>query len=210
MLMPAFHRRKKDAGAVGRLIAGYGELELGLSKCVGMALAFKRNPPVDAQHRYIHRIRYENFAIKLVFRMRRGEKKRIGDCGKIMRKPYAQEGLTKELDETLNAMRACLRFRNLFAHCTWAQSRKRGLFFINLEEVARMPRKLDLNHFRHVSAKTLDDLESYFFHTAVLLDALAGAFAVKTQLMRGPLPLRPRKRPEPKPDTSLFPHKNPN
>jgi hypothetical protein len=49
MLLPAFHRRKKDAGAVGRLIAGYGELELGLAKCVGMALALERNPPTAAQ-----------------------------------------------------------------------------------------------------------------------------------------------------------------
>jgi hypothetical protein len=138
-LMPAFRRRKRDAGAVGRLITGYGELELRLAKSVGVALAFKRNPPADPQRRYIHRIRYENFAIKLVFRMRRGEKQRIDDSARIMRKAFARAGLTSEFDETLNAMRGCLRIRNLFAHCTWTQSKKRGLFFINLEEVARMP-----------------------------------------------------------------------
>jgi hypothetical protein len=210
MLLPAFHRRKKDAGAVGRLIAGYGELELGLAKCVGMALALERNPPTDAQKRYMHRIRYEDFAIKLVFRLRRGEKRRIEDCGRRMRKPYTRVGLTKELDQTLNAMRACLRIRNLFAHCTWTQSKKRGLFFINLEEVARMPRRLDLTHFRHASANTLEDLESYFLHTANLLSTLAEAFAVGTQLTRGSLPSMPRKRTEPKPDTKLFPYRNPN
>jgi hypothetical protein len=138
-LMPAFRRRKRDAGAVGRLITGYGELELRLAKSVGVALAFKRNPPADPQRRYIHRIRYVNFAIKLVFRMRRGEKQRIDDSARIMRKAFARAGLTSEFDETLNAMRGCLRIRNLFAHCTWTQSKKRGLFFINLEEVARMP-----------------------------------------------------------------------
>ncbi len=209
MLMPAFRRRKKAAGAVGRLITGYGELELGLSKCVGMALAFKRNPPLDMQERYIHRIRYENFAIKRVFRMRRGAKRRIDDCARIMRKPYAQAGLTRELDETFNALRACLRIRSLFAHCTWTQSKKRGLFFINLEEVARMPRKLDLAHFRHAKTKTLADIESYFFHTALLLHYLAETFAIKTQLQRGPLPSKPRKRTELSLDTKLFPHKEP-
>ena len=56
MLMPAFHRRKQDAGSVRRLIAG--ELQLGLSKCVGMALAFKRNPTDDVQRRYMHRFDY--------------------------------------------------------------------------------------------------------------------------------------------------------
>jgi hypothetical protein len=208
-LMPAFRRRKKDAGAVGRLITGYGELELCLSKCVGVALALKRNPPAESQKRYMHRIRYENFAIKLVFRMRRGEKKRIDDCAKIMRPVFTRLGLTSQFDEAVNAMRACLRIRNLFAHCTWTQSKKRGLFFINLEEVARVPRKLDLNHFRHASAKTLTDLEDYFVHTQMLLELLAETFAVKTQLMIGQIPLRPRKKPEPSPDTKLFPYKNP-
>jgi hypothetical protein len=146
-LMPAFHRRRKDAGAVGRLITGYGELELGLAKCVGVALAFKRNPPPSGTERYIHRIRYENFAIKMIFRIQ-GNKKRIDSAGKIMRKSFAGTGMISEFDETLNAMRACLRIRNLFAHCTWTQSKKRGLFFINLEEVARLPRKLDLSKFR--------------------------------------------------------------
>ena len=207
--MPAFHSRKKDAGVVGRLITGYGELELELAKCVGVALAFMRNPPVNPKKRYIHRIRYENFAIKRVFRMRHGEKRRLDDSVKIMRRAFIQAGLTSEFDHTLNAMRACLRIRNIFAHCTWTQSKKRGLFFINLEEVARMPRKLELNNFRHASAKTLADLEEYFFHTMLLLRFLAETLAIKTGLLRGPGPSKPRKRPEPKPDTKLFPYKNP-
>jgi hypothetical protein len=67
----------------------------------------------------------------------------------------------------------------------------------------------DLSHFRHASAKTLADLECYFFHVAILLDFIAEAFAVKTRLLRGPMPARPRKKPELSPDTKLFPHKNP-
>ena len=141
-LMPEFYKKKKAAGYVARLVTGYGELELGLAKCVGMALAYKRNPPLDRQDRYIHRIRYENFAIKLVFRLGRGEKRRIADCAKIIRPPYSSHGFQSELDETLNAMRACLSIRNLFAHCTWDQTKKHGLFFINLEEVAKIPKKI--------------------------------------------------------------------
>ncbi len=194
---------------VGRLVVGYGELELCLAKCVGMALAFKRNPPSDPQTRYIHRIRYENFAIKLIFRLR-GEKKRIDTASKIMRQAYTQVGLRSEFDAAINALRACLGVRNLLAHCAWTQSKKRGLFFINLEDVAKLPRKLDLTDWRHASAKTLADLESYFSYTEQLLDFLAGLFAVKTQLMRGPSSLpEPRKRALPKPNAKLFPHKSP-
>ena len=74
-LMPAFHRRKKDAVIVGRLITGYGELELLLAICVGTALATKRNIP-DGYTEFQHRHRYEGVGIKLIFRIR-GEKNRI-------------------------------------------------------------------------------------------------------------------------------------
>jgi hypothetical protein len=207
-LIPAFHRRKKDAGVVGRLVVGYGDLEICVAKCVGMALAYKRNPPSDPQSRYMHRIRYENFAIKLFFRLR-GEKKRIDSASRIMRQVYTSVGLGSEFDTAMNAMRACLRIRNLFAHCAWTQSKKRGLFFINLEDAAKLPRKLDLTDYRHASGKTLADLETYFFHTEQLLQFLAESFAINTRLMRGPSPSRPRKRAIPKPNDELFPHKSP-
>src|SRR6266568_8452568 len=38
MLMPAFHRRKRMAGIIGRIIVGFGDLEFILAQCVGEAL----------------------------------------------------------------------------------------------------------------------------------------------------------------------------
>jgi hypothetical protein len=210
--MPAFHRRKKAAAIVARLLAGYGELELGLAKCVGMALAYRRNPPKEVPERYNHRINYENFAIKLIFRTKKNRSAahlRIKNAGRIMRKPYRSVKLETELDQAINALIACLRIRNTFAHCHWDQSRKRGLFFIDLEEVALLPARLDLSNIRHASIKTLEQIESYYLYTAELLAYLADEFAVKTELVRYHGTSKPKGRPVLSENHLLFPHKSP-
>jgi hypothetical protein len=122
-LMPAFYRRKKAAAIIGRIIAGFGELEFVLARCAGTALAYRRlskcvNP-------YQHRMQYENFGVTLMFR-RRGEKMRIDWASRMARGPFRSLGIEHLLNEALSATRACLLFRNLFAHCHWAQSKRRG------------------------------------------------------------------------------------
>jgi hypothetical protein len=207
MLMPAFRFRRKNSATVGRLIAGYGELEFLLSVCAGRAIAAKRKIPPNTM-RGVHRAKYENRGTKLIFRIR-GEKKRIDDASRTVRAAYKSVGLGPELDETLNAMRACLLFRNLFAHCHWARSKKRGLFFINLEESAKLPQKLDLNRFRHASSASLQRAEDYFWYTFQMLVYLMDEFTSRTRLGLIPSPSKPRKRPVLNPDTKLFPYKSP-
>jgi hypothetical protein len=130
-LMPAFHRRKKDSAVVGRLIAGHGELEFLLAMCTGVALAARRKP--DPKHtRPRHRIRYEHIGIKRFFRIR-GEQYRIDYAKKQMHKVFFKMGMRADYIEIMGAMATCLKIRNLFAHCHWGQSKKRGLFFIDLE-----------------------------------------------------------------------------
>jgi len=124
-LMPAFRFRSKDSGVVGRLIAGYGELEFLLSICVGYVLASQHDRPPSIT-RAQHRTKYESMGIKWLFKIR-GEKKRIDEASQLMRGLFTQVGMRSEFDETMNAMRACLKIRNLFAHCHWARSKKRGL-----------------------------------------------------------------------------------
>src|SRR5262245_59269516 len=48
-LMPAFRRRKTSAAIVGRLLAGYGELEFLLAFCVGAADASRIAPKPGQQ-----------------------------------------------------------------------------------------------------------------------------------------------------------------
>jgi hypothetical protein len=205
-LMPAFRRRKTSAAIVGRLLAGYGELELLLAFCVGTANA-SRTTPKPGQQIGEHRIYHEHQAIKDMFR-ERGESNRFKTAKKHMNKVFAAAGLKGDYIETMGAMHQCLKIRNLFAHCHWAQSKKRGLFFINLEDAADDAGPLKLNAFRHADPKVLARLEDYFWYTFECLDYLAKALAVKTNVMRGPAPPRPQRKPAlPKHDI-LFPLKS--
>jgi hypothetical protein len=133
-LMPAFRRRKTSAAIVGRLLAGYGELEFLLAFCVGAADA-ARIAPKPGQQAGAHRWYHERQAIQDMFR-ERGESKRFNRAKKRMNKEFAGAGLKGHYIETMGAMHQCLKIRNLFAHCHWTQSRKRGLFFIDLEDAA--------------------------------------------------------------------------
>jgi hypothetical protein len=107
-LMPAFRRRRKDSAIVGRLTAGYGELEFLLAFCVGAALASRRKPlPKHARGR--HRIRYEHIAIKQIFRIR-GESNRIREAKRLMYKSFLKAGMKSEYIHTMGAMKDCLKW----------------------------------------------------------------------------------------------------
>ena len=154
-----------------------------------------------------HRILHENRAIKNMFK-ERGESNRFNKAKQRMHRAYIKAGLKGDYIETMGAIHQCLKIRNLFAHCHWAQSKKRGLFFINLEDAAVAPGDLKLDNFRHANAKTLALIEDYFWYAFECLDYLAKALAVKRHFMRGLVPQRPkRKRALPKPDI-LFPPKS--
>jgi hypothetical protein len=205
-LMPAFRRHKKCAAVVGRLLAGYGELELLLAFCVGTADA-SRTKPKPGQQIGLHRIHHEHQAIKDMFR-ERGAANRFKMAKKRMNKVFAMAGMTSDYNEIMGAMYQCLKIRNLFAHCHWAQSKKRGLFFINLEDAAVVLGDLKLDAFRHARPKTLADIEDYFWYTFEGLDYLAKALAVKTNVMRGPAPSRPPRKPPLPKHNVLFPLKS--
>jgi hypothetical protein len=206
-LMPAFHRRKKDAGAVGRLITGYGELELLLAMCAGAVVA-SRHKPLPNHNRVQHRTRYENLTIKRMFRIR-GESNRINLAKKLMFKSFDREGMKAEYLDLMSAMQGCMRIRNTFAHCHWYQSKKRGLFFVDLEEASRKQGPLKYQ-VRHASAKTLNQLEAYFWNTIEWLGYLHEAYAFKTGLTLFQPPSGPKRMPGLNPNKILFPHKAPH
>ncbi len=68
-IMPAFDRYPKEAKLIGRILAGYGELEFGLCHCVGQA----RNDL--------------DMVLKVMFRAR-GEKQRIETADAIGRSQF--------------------------------------------------------------------------------------------------------------------------
>ena len=108
----------------------------------------------------------------------------------------------------MGAIHQCLKIRNVLSHCHWAQSKKRGLFFINLEDPAVATGDLKLDAFRHAAPKTLAKIEDHFWYTFECLDYLAHALAVKTNVMRSPMPMRPKRKPALPEHDVLFPLKS--
>jgi len=207
-LMPAFHDRKEESAVVGRLIAGYAELELLLAICTGVALAASSKP--NPKHtRPQHRIRYRRIGIKRFF-SKRGVQNRIDYAKKQMHKVYFKMKMRADYIEIMGAMAACLKIRNLFAHCHWGESKKPGLFFIDLEAAGRAPGRLALKKFRHADGKTLAKVENYFWYTFQCLEYLETEFSVRAGLLRPPALSRPKRLPPLKCPHLLFPLRSPH
>jgi hypothetical protein len=92
VVMPAFHSFPNEAAIIGRLLAGYAELEIGLLHCVsGVREDF------DA-------------VLKAMFRTR-GETRRIDVADALGRQLYRALDLANEFEVAISAVRYCLRIR---------------------------------------------------------------------------------------------------
>lgn len=116
-IMPAFRKYPAEAAIIGRLLAGYGELEVGLCNCVAMG-----GIGLDKATR-------ELFGP-------RGEKRRI-DTGERLGAPeYQKLALDAEFMIAVTGMRHCLLIRNQYAHCQWYDDYSPRLAFVNVENIA--------------------------------------------------------------------------
>jgi hypothetical protein len=196
-MMPAFSDWPQHAAVIGRILAGYGELEFRLSKLVGYAMS--AGVEYSAGHRKALRALFEQ----------RGEAARLkhahllvaGEMRKVVSSPRRNvyEDAKKAMDE-------CREFRNMFAHChfdTLKHGRSTdGLFFVELEDAVNpkreksvaqklgksvakkrvktiahdreksVARELDTIEFRWQSAsyKRLREIEAFFDYTATCLE----------------------------------------
>jgi hypothetical protein len=168
---------------VGRLLAGYGDLEL----CMCYGLLVVEGWDLDG-------------AVKLIFGQR-GEKRRIDEADKILQPNYAGVHLGPQMAETIADMHWCREIRNQFAHCHWESWNIQGLKFVDLERVAKLKGKIRkaAQSSRRISLPTLQSQEAYFAYVSDCFEALAHAYqcAVKDVANHGlPRPLkmkRPRK-----------------
>lgn len=143
-IMPAFHRFPNEAAMIGRLLAGYGELEFDMCEVVGVVL---RDPTL---------------AFRAVFRMRQ-ESQRIDLMDSFLHKAVEKYGLSGPYGHALGAIRYCRTIRNQFAHSHWIDFKTEGLFFTNLEDAARSNKGGEpLAHFRHVDVQLLQSHEAYY------------------------------------------------
>jgi hypothetical protein len=85
--MPIFEKFRVEAAIIGRLVVGYGELELDLCNCIAMGNNF-------------------NESFKAMFSTR-SETKRINIAEALGREPYAKLTLGDCFDEAITGMRYC-------------------------------------------------------------------------------------------------------
>lgn len=145
-VLRAFAEYPAEAALIGRMLAGYADLEIDLMNC---AKAVRGDL---------------DLALKTMF-LGRGNSQRIDVAVAIARPSYNELGLGAEFDSAIAAVRRCLRIRNLYAHCTWWNDNSGELAFANLEELSKLNvvvtdlRSLTVNH---VNVAHLQSQFNYF------------------------------------------------
>jgi hypothetical protein len=158
---PAFRRHPNEASIVGRLVVGFAELELAVCRNAGNG---------TGNYEVIMRALYRQ----------RATSGRIDTADALVQSAYIAAGLDNLYASTMGMVRYCLRIRNQFAHCNWADDPNGpGLFFADLQVSAESDPGYFEHTFRHVNVELLEAQEMYFSNTMDWLDFLHGELAVK-------------------------------
>jgi hypothetical protein len=160
-ILPAFKQWPKEASIIGFLLAGYGELEFELARCV--AATMKND--YDAASRVLFRTR--------------GEEQRINIADALIRGHYETIGLTDQYGEALGAIRWCKNVRNQYAHAHWIDDEKAGLFFTDLEKSAQSARGELMLEFVNVDESLLKQQEEYFCYALNWLEYLQSEYRLR-------------------------------
>jgi hypothetical protein len=158
----AFQRHPIEAAIIGRLLAAFGELEVTVCRNAGEAM--------NALHPIL----------KALYRLR-ATSGRFQAADALMRSIYDGAGLAAEYQLTLGMVCHCLKIRNQFAHCNWADHMlepEAGLFFTDLQESAKAAVGFDYA-WRHVDAALLQKHESYYEHAMEWLQFTGHELAIK-------------------------------
>lgn len=153
--IPIFQKFRVEAEIIGRLVVGYGELELDLFDCVTTGIG------------------NFNEAFKAMFRTR-SETRRIDIAETLARDPYTNLALGDCFDEAITGMRYCVRVRNQYAHRNFLES-SGTLSFVNIEELAKHDEIVnDLFSLttRCVTPTLLEEQERYFVYVRATIGFL--------------------------------------
>jgi hypothetical protein len=167
-IIPTFIDFAVEGAIVGRLLAGYGELELELCQCVA---AVTRN--IDD-------------VIRKLFNLR-GEKRRIDCADDLARAPYTKAGLGVDYSAVINKMHYCRELRNQYAHCQWYGTSQDGFAFVNLEEVSKLNTAIFPleSHRCLVDAALLRQQETFFKHVQRYFWYLTGEYQTRVNGQHG-------------------------
>jgi hypothetical protein len=178
---PAFDRFPNEAQLIGKLLAGFGEIEFSVCRNAGHAA---RNV-VDI--------------IKALYRLR-ATSSRIDAADALARGQFHAANLGMQ-DQTAQTMVGiCLRIRNQFAHCLWAdhlETPASGLFFTDLQAAADALEGFEYA-WRHIDALLLAEHEAYFALTMEWLTFLDVELAIRRkELSHRGWPKPPEQEPPP-------------
>lgn len=186
MLMPAFHRFPDEAAIIGRILAGYGELEYLMAMCLGAAMSD------------------ELTAQRVLFQMK-SERVKVADS--LLEPLCRRARLLGPYSAAYGGMRHCAKIRNQYAHSNWADHIESGLFFVNLQESTKSHDSLN-HEWRHVDVNLLTMQEDFLFNTMQWYDYLRDQFDLlngKTRSAFFSPPSRPQQPPLYNPPESHIP-----
>ena len=196
-LVPAFDRFPKEAAIIGRLLAGYAELEFTFGLCAERAVRKVQHPgyPNAVEHKADNR----HVALKALYRLR-SESGRLQVADALARSEYTHIGLEAPYADAIGAIRHCLKIRNQFAHCHWGIDRVTlGLIFTDLEENAQGASDFTFEStWRSIDLTLLRDHETYFEYTMKCLEFIHAEFRVRAKMVNPAIVrIQPQKIPAP-------------
>jgi hypothetical protein len=152
-IMAPFSKFSKEGDTIGRLLAGYSNIELSLFHAVHVATGD-----------------FEG-ALRKMFGIR-SESRRIAAAEKLGLPEYQRLKLATEFKKALRVMRYCLKIRNQYAHWLWWDDYTGKLAFANVEDLTKYKRKVkDFTKLKahHVDDSLLKAQEAYFVYADELL-----------------------------------------
>jgi hypothetical protein len=183
-ILAPFQKFSAEGATVGRLLAGYSNIEVGLLHCVQMACG----GDLDT-------------VLKKMFRIR-GETRCINEAEKLGHAEYQRLKLAGEFQKAIRVVRYCLKIRNQYSHWVWWDDRSGKLAFANLEELAKRKRPVrDFTKLKahHVDVALLTAQEAYFVYADELLAWVNYEGRARERTLRSGNPLlkpRPMRRPK--------------
>lgn len=143
-ILPPFASFSEEGVIIGRLLAGYGELEIDLAMLAGEIVG-------DT-----------GMALRVLYRAR-GEAQRVNLADALARRKIKNEAMRCLFERTIAAMRQCTKIRNTFAHSNWVAG-PNCLMFVTLEDMAARNHDLEEMYLtQHDTPKSLlDEQEAYF------------------------------------------------
>ena len=174
-IMPIFNSCQEEGRVVGRLLAGYGELEFRLFGCLASAMDD------------------DNTACRVLFRTR-GEERKIIVADAFMREKYENIGLLNPYSEAIADLQWCRQLRNQFAHCIWYMPAHRlTLSIVDLEDAAQT-KTGDLKTYRkYIDINLLLEQEKYFIYVNDCLLHLEAEYSLRAGKTASHASLLPKK-----------------